>query len=75
MKQMTIRLNDDQEKELEKIKKIYNWKSNQKAIEQILLTFDCGIRQQNKQGLEISRLKSVISYLEEQLKVERWGDK
>lgn len=65
MKQITIRLNDQGEKQLEEIKAFYQLKKNQPAIENALLLHLDNVRTIHEQERKIRELEAIIKYLEE----------
>lgn len=68
MKQVTIRLNNEGEKELEKVREMMGSKSAQAAIEHCLLSFRWLVDSEKIAEEKLREAQVVIKYLEEQLK-------
>ena len=68
MKQVTIRLNEQGEKELQKIKAFSGLKSAQAVIELALMGYRFGVNETINLEKKLRDAEAVIEYLEAQLK-------
>jgi hypothetical protein len=68
MKQVTIRLNEQGEKELQKVREMMESKSAQAAIEHCLLSYRWLVDSERIAEKKLEEAQAVIKYLEEQLK-------
>jgi len=64
MKQLTIRLNEQGEKELERIKERYDLKKNAPAIEQALLLHLYQVDKIAELEKKVAEMQTIINYLE-----------